>query len=411
MTVEIRTVEHDELPAWQAAMRVGFHQPRADAGRDRAWLDQWAEEVDWARIHGAFDDGRVVATYRSFATALTVPGGEVAADAITNITVSPTHRRRGVLSTLVAADLAAAAERGDAVAILIASEYPIYGRYGFGPATDIADYMVDPRRARFARGGAGEPRLVSPEELVAAAKEVYDVHRRATPGAIERAGRWWERRVGVALAPRDPPATQHCVVAYDERGAAAGVLVYHVEEGWEQWLPRATLHVGELFAVSPEVEARLWRYACEVDLVATVHAEQRGVEEGLPWLLADARAVRASLLSDFLWVRLLDVPAALGARTYPRAGDMVFEVRDALGYAAGRYALRAGPDGAAECSPTQAEPDVAVDVGALSAAYLGGRSLATLAAAGWADERRPGALARADAMLRTPVAPWCATLF
>jgi predicted acetyltransferase len=411
VSVEIRTVEREELPAWQAAMRVGFHQPRADASRDRLWLDEWADEVDWARIHGAFDDGRVVATYRSFGTPLTVPGGEVAAGAITNITVSPTHRRRRLLSTLMASDLAASAERGEAVAILIASEYPIYGRYGFGPAADTASYKVDARGARFARDGAGEPRLVSAEELVEAAAAVYDAHRRATPGAIERGRRWWERRVGLALAPRDVPGTQHCVVARDGDGAPAGVLVYHVEEGWEDWRPRATLHVEELFARTPDVEARLWRFACEVDLVATVHAEQRGVDERLPWMLEDARAVRADLLSDFLWVRVLDAPAALGARTYPRAGEVVLGVRDALGYAAGRFALRAGPDGAAECAATDADPDIELDVGALSAAYLGGRSLVTLAAAGWATERRAGALALADAMFRTPVAPWNATMF
>src|SRR5205807_5236773 len=103
------------------ALRVGFHQARADAGRDRAWLEDWAEEVDWSRIHGAFADGRVVATFRSFATPLTVPGGQVAADAITNITVSPTHRRQRLLSTMIESDLAAAAERGDPVAILVAS--------------------------------------------------------------------------------------------------------------------------------------------------------------------------------------------------------------------------------------------------------------------------------------------------
>src|SRR5256885_9514225 len=154
-------------------MRVGSPHPGADAGRDRLWLEEWAEEVDWARIHGAFDDGQVVATYRSFGTALTIPGGEVAADAITNITVSPTHRRRGLLSTLMTADLAASAERGEAVAILIASEYPIYGRYGFGPAADIADYKIDAHAARFARGGDGEPPLGPPEAHVDGAAAGY----------------------------------------------------------------------------------------------------------------------------------------------------------------------------------------------------------------------------------------------
>jgi predicted acetyltransferase len=411
MAVEIRTVEREELPDWLRALRVGFHQAGPEAENIGEDVEDFADQVDWARIHGAFDDGRAVATFRSYGMRLSVPGGEVVADAITNITVSPTHRRRGLLSQLMVADLAAAAERGEPVAILVASEWPIYGRYGFGPAADIVDYEIDALSARFARGGEGETRFVSPHELVAAAGAVYEAHRRTTPGAIERGERWWRRRVGLAFSPSGPPRTQRCVLAVGAEGTVAGLLIYHVDEGWEDWRPRATLHVDELFAVTPEAEARLWRFACEVDLVGTVKAEQRAVDEQLPWLLADARDVRVRLLTDFLWARVLDVPRALAARSYSRAGEVVLEVDDDLGHAAGRFLLRAGADGGAECAPTDAEPGVSLDAGALGAIYLGGRSLTTLAAAGLARERRAGALAVADAMFRSPVAPWCATLF
>ena len=410
MPVDIRTVERSELPAWQAALEVGFHKSSLAPEHVEPFSEDFAKEVEWTRIQGAHDGGRFVATFRSFATRLTVPGGEVAAGAITNATVSPTHRRRGLLSQMMARDLATAAERGEPVAILIASEWPIYGRYGFGPAADIVNYEVDALSAAFAHGGDGETRLVEPAELAGAAAAIYDAHRRSTPGAIDRSERWWERRVGIDVLRRKPPGTQRCVLALDERGAPAGLLVYHVDENWDDWRPRAKLHVRDLFGTTPAAEARLWRFACEVDLVATVSAEERSVDEPLPWLLRDARAVRQRLKTDFLWARLLDVPAALAARRYLREGELVLEVRDAAGFAAGRFALRGGPDGA-QCAPTDAAADVALDVGALSAAYLGGRSLVTLGAAGWAEELRPGALARADALLRWSVDPWCATMF
>ncbi|HEY3187966.1 MAG TPA: GNAT family N-acetyltransferase [Solirubrobacteraceae bacterium] len=410
MAVAIRTVERSELLAWQAVLDVGFHQASLAPERAEAVAEDFAQEVEWPRIQGAFDDGRVVATFRSFATRLTVPGGEVASAAITNVTVSPTHRRRGLLSRMMAGDLAAARQRGEPVAILIASEWPIYGRYGFGPAADIVNFEVDALSAGFAREGDGETRLVEPAELAAAGPAVYEAHRRSTPGAIERPERWWRQRTGVDPVRREPPVTQRCALALDAGGAPAGLLVYHVDEGWDDWRPRAKLHVRDLFGATPAAEARLWRFACEVDLVATVHADERSVDEPLPWLLRDARAVRQRLKTDFLWARVLDVPAALAARRYLREGELVLEVRDAAGLAAGRFALRGGPDGA-ECEPTAAAAEVELDVGALSAAYLGGRSLLTLAAAGWAQELRPGALARADAMLHSPVAPWCATMF
>src|SRR4051794_37909260 len=410
MTLEIRMVERDELGGWLAALRVGFHQGTPE---DReAGEEDFAGQVDWSRMAGAFDDGRVVATFRSYAMSVCVPGGrQVVADAITNITVSPTHRRRGLLRQMMAADLAAAAERGEPLAILVASEWPIYGRYGFGPAADIVNYEIDARAARFAVGGAGEPRLVEPSELVDAAVRIYAEHHRTVAGAIERSEHWWCQRVGPGFSTRPPPATQRCVVVDDAGGAPAGVLVYHVEAQWDAWRPRSTLHVTDLFATTPEAEARLWRFACEVDLVARVVAEGRAVDERVPWLLADARDVSVRSAADFLWARVLDAPAALAARAYARPGEVVLEVGDELGHAAGRFALRAGDDGAADCEATSAEADLELSVGALGAAYFGGRSLTTLAAAGWARELRPGALARADAMLRTPVAPWCATLF
>jgi predicted acetyltransferase len=409
MAVETRPIERDELDAWEASVRVGFHLPELAPDDARARAAHFAGEIDFARTWGAFDGGRVVATFRSFATELTVPGGHVAADALTNVTVAPTHRRRGLLSTLMRDDLAAARDRGEAVAILIASEWPIYGRYGFGPATDIVEIELDARAAHFAVPGDGEVTLVGPDELRPAAPEIYDAHRRATPGAIERSGPWWDRRLGLVEAFDAEPMRRY-VLARGADGAPSGLLVYSVESRWESWRPDGTLTVDELFALDAATAARLWRVCAEVDLMVRVRADQRAPHDPLPLLLTDARAVRQRYRTDFLWVRPLDVRAALEARRYACEDALVLEVDDPLGLAAGRFALEGSPDGA-RCTPTGAPPDLVLRCGALGAAYLGGASLVTLEAAGWLREERPGALARADAMLGWPVAPWCATLF
>src|SRR4051794_13304688 len=389
MAVDIRSIGPDDLSAWDAAMRVGFHQPEPAPEARRARDAHFGAEMDWPRAFGAFDDGRVAATFRSFATELTVPGGVVTADAITNVTVAPTHRRRGILSTLMRNDLAAAAGRGEPVAILVATEWPIYGRYGFGPAVDLQELELDTRAARFAVEGDGEVALVAPEELREAAPAIYEAHRRATPGAIERSGAWWDRRLGLADG-FDADASRRYVLARDAGGAPSGLLVYTVEGRWDRWRPDSRLTVDELFAVEPASDARLWRVAAEVDLVTRVVADQRGAWDPLPLLLTDARAVRQLYRSDFQWVRVLDVPAALGARRYACAGALVLEVSDPLGHAAGRFALDGGPDHA-ECARTDAPADLVLRVEALGAAYQGGASLAALAAAGWIREERPGA--------------------
>src|SRR3954452_8082037 len=411
MAVEIRTVDPDELAQWLRSMRVGFHSPEPSADEEDARAAQFAEEVDFARIHGAFADGRAVATFRSFTTQLTVPGGFVAADAITNVTVAPTHRRQGLLSAMMRPDPAAAAERGEPVAILIASEWPIYGRYGFGPAAEEAEYEIDARGARFAVAGEGEVTLVDAHQMRAAAPAVYEEHRRTTPGAIERSDGWWNRRVGLSQAGWPTfEDTPRFALVHDDGGAPAGLLIYGVESHWDNWRPRGTLSIGELFAATPAAEAGLWRFATEVDLVATVKAGERSVAELLPWLLVDGRAERQRSRSDNFWLRVLDVPAALAARRYGCEDALVLEVEDELGHAAGRFLLEGSPRDA-RCVPTDAPADLWLRAEALGAAYLGGVALSALAAAGWVREQRPGAVARAHALFGWPVPPWCATLF
>jgi predicted acetyltransferase len=174
--------------------------------------------------------------------------------------------------------------------------------------------------------------------------------------------------------------------------------------------PRGVLYVEELVSLTPQAYQRLWQFCCEVDLVSTVNASERCVDEPLPWLMVDARAVRQTARFDFLWVRVLVVCSALSARRYQADGRLVIDVVDPAGFAGGRYALEGGPAGA-RCSRTTESPDLAMDVGLLGSLYLGGPSLRTLAAGGEVDELSPRSLDKADLMFGAQLVPWCSTWF
>lgn len=350
-------------------------------------------------------------TFRSLPTTLSVPGGgSVAADAITAVTVLPTHRRRGMLRSMMNRDLAEAADRGEPIAILIASEYPIYGRYGFGVATEHVTWAIDARAVRFVREVPGSVELIEPAAARTIGPDLHEAFRRTRAGSIARRDITWDVGLGLVTPPGEQPWKGRVVLGRDAAGEPDGLLRYHVEDRWEERIPRANLHVDELLATTLDAEQRLWEYACAVDLVTTVNAPDRPVDELLPWLLVDARAVRCTNRADMLWLRVLDPVVALAARRYATAGRLVIALDDPERWAGGRFALEGGP-GSASCTRTSAGADLVTGVAALGAAYLGGVPWRTLAAAGLVAERRPGALATADAMFTTWPAPYDATWF
>jgi predicted acetyltransferase len=409
MTVQIRTIGPDELPAYTAAMRLAFLTP-SDPAAIAAEVEYRRPRIQLDRTWGAFDGDHCVGTLRSHPFELTVPfGATVSADGVTNVAVAPTHRRRGVLTRMMAEAQRAATGRGDPVSILIASEYPIYGRYGYAPVTEAVAHEIRlPVGLTTPRTGSIE--LVDAAELRRLAPPVYDRFRLARAGALSREPGRWDVDLGLVPRPGRTPWEGWCVLRRNPAGEVDGYLRYHVEGSWNGLLSRVALWVDELVALTPSAYADLWRYCLEVDLVGTVHVRDRGPDEPLPWLLADGRAMRPVERTDFLWLRLLDVPAALAARGYARPGRLVLEVTDPTGHAAGRYALDAGPDGAT-CRPTTESPDLTLPVTALAAVYLGGFRLHTLAAAGQVDEHKPGALAAADLLFLAANAPWCTLWF
>jgi predicted acetyltransferase len=413
----INPVPADAIAGWARTMSTTFlRDPAGPESERRVGL---LERVwDPTRAWGARTDDRWVATLRTEARRLTVPGAggdtrELEVDALTNVTVAATHRRRGLLRRMLEASLRAARDRGDALSILIAAEWPIYGRYGYAPATLAADYVL--RRARPGGTVAGDParvRAVEREEFGALAGPVFAAARRGRAGQIDREGPWWDRTLGLG-GYELPPDLPHNWLVHDGDDGPDGLIAWTAGGDNDGLLPPfGSVETWGLVAANDQAYRNLWSYVSGIDIVDEVRVDNRPVDEPLRWLLPDARTLVMTQHIDFLWLRLLDVPAALQARRYAATDELVLEVldTDVPSFASGRFALRADGDDVA-CAPTDRPADVELHHRALASIYLGGFALGEMRAAGLTRELTSGALARLDAMFRTPLAPWCATWF
>ncbi|OUD01695.1 GNAT family N-acetyltransferase [Streptomyces swartbergensis] len=411
--IDVRPITEAEFTDWLRAVNTGFLRVPVLSGEE---IEGRRERFVPGRYLGAFDGGRCVATFRSFDQELTVVGGaRVPADAVSGVTVHPTHRRRGLLSRMMERDLSAAKERGDVVATLIAAEYPIYGRYGFGPATWTAEWTVDvPRAGLDARwagpADGGRIDLVDGEDVRKLGPDLHARLCRVQPGAIDRDELWWKWNTGAVRV--DPSWKQPFFAVYRSvSGEVEGMAAYEVDDNWgDAKQPLNTASVQWLLGVTPAAERALWEYLCSIDWVVKVKSGWRAPDDLLPFLLPDPRAARITSLADWLWVRILDVAGALEARTYEGEGTLVLEVAGVDGLTGGRYRLEASADGAA-CTPTTESADITLGLVELGALWLGDESAVRLAALGRVREERAGAARKADALLRTSRRPWCPDLF
>ncbi len=406
----VRPITDDELGPFLDVIRTAFLSPPIP---DEAVAVR-RTYIDIERSIGAFDaGGRLCGVARAFATPLTVPGGEVTAGAVSSVGVLPTHTRQGHLTRMMRNQLDDIAQRGEPVAALIAAEYPIYGRYGYGPATEAVALRIDADAATWREAPTGSVEIVDNETFAKVISELYDRARRVTPGHIGWEAVYWEIEAGVTdLHDGEDDKRRHAtkLVWRDDAGEPQAATSYQVDESWVHNRPANTLKCEALVATSARAEHEMLRFLASVDWVSEVTVWLRPVDDPAPLALVDGRAARLDDRSDQTWLRMLDVPAALTARTYATSGSLVIDVDDPLGFAHGRFRLEAGPDGA-ECRPTTADADLTVTAGALGAAYLGGQSWARLADVGWVDERRAGSVARASALFAVPRAPWGAVTF
>ena len=407
MAIVLRPITADEHERFHDTEARGFGDRKGtEAGLA---LDRKVVELD--RTIAAFDGDEIVGTNMSFAFDMTVPGGEtIAAGGVSGVTVATTHRRRGILRQMMTVQLDDLAGRGEPVAILNASESSIYGRFGYGLAQLFQTWKIDSSKAEFRSPVRDDLRLRFVDRDVAAKDlaPIYDAWRRTAAGALSQSDAWWDC---VLAAERSWRGGGDIFVVVCEPGAdhGGGYVIYTVDndhdaQSWE-------LEVRELVAIDPDVEARLWRHVLDVDLVGPVVAEARPLDDPLRWRLVDSRQLQTTRVLDYLYVRLLDIPAAFSARRYPVADELVVDVVDQLRPAtAGRYVIAGDPSGAS-CARTDAAADLTMDVADLGSLLLGGVSARALARTGRIDELVAGSVARSDAFFGWPVAPFCVTRF
>jgi predicted acetyltransferase len=413
MAQTIRPIRPDELTGWFEAFSTAFYIWSSDP---EALADYRRPTLDLERAIAAFDGDTIVGTFRTFPTELTLPGRiQLPVNAVSGVSVRPTHRRRGTLSRLIADDVARSTARGDAASILIASEWPIYGRFGYGPATWKAEWTLRTKAMSFLIDPVGSVEMVRPAAARELVPGIYAAYAAAQPGEIGRPDHRWDVDLGLAEWPGRPRWRGQVAIHRDDAGEPDGFVRFRGEESWgDGGTPDHGMLVDELHGVTTAAEVDLWRFLAQMDLTATIKAENRRAQEPLPWYLADARAARPTGPTEFLWVRPLDVPKLLSARRYDRDGTLVVEVTDTVdgkpGPAAGRYRLEVR-DGIGTCEPTAADPELTIEARQLGAASLGGTGLVDATRAGGAVEHRPGALREADLVFRTAEPPWCSTWF
>jgi predicted acetyltransferase len=404
MSFDVRTVKDlDEFSSAVFAIGQYFGMTPTEERMQR-FLDQITAE----RMHAAWENGAIVGGAAAFAFDLSVPGGDLPTAGVSVVGVYPTHRRRGVLRSLMRAQLDAAHERGEPLAALWASEETIYGRFGYGLASFCGEIKLAHEYTSFAAPfePEGTLRFLEPEEAEEALPPVYERVRAQWPGMFSRNELWWKHREIEDPEERREGAGPKRWIAYERDGSMDAYAVYRHKPGWEEGSTVAELRVLEALAATPTAERDLWGYLLSIDWKANVTASLLPPDHALFLLLATPRRARYRM-GDGLWVRLVDVGTALAGRQYAADGSVVLEVHDEFcPWNEGRWNVEPG-----SAERTDAEVEIALSAQSLGSAYLGGVSFAALARAGRAEELKDGALMRADALFRWDRHPWCPEIF
>ncbi|MER8042976.1 GNAT family N-acetyltransferase [Streptomyces sp. NPDC094032] len=404
MTTELRVLDPAEWDDWYGVLELAFGGvPEADEERKL-----WQELTEYERSIGAWDGDRCVGTAGAFTFRLAVPGGAVVpAAGVTMVSVAGTHRRRGILTSMMRRQLADVRAWGEPLAVLTASEPEIYGRFGYAVAAYSARATIDTTRVRLSvpEGTDGVAlRYASPAESLEVCEAVYAKLVAGRPGMLERRPGWERVALMDPAGDREGASPRQCVLA-ERDGEVVGYARYAVKPEWSFNGSDGSVLLHDLAGLDPAAEAALWRFLCSVDLTSRVRIHSRPVDDAWLHLVSDVRRCEVTV-RDGLHVRLVDVGAALEARTYQAGVDVVFEVADAVcPWNEGRWRLTGDAKGAV-CVRTDDPADLVLSVRELGSVYLGGNSLVSLGAAGRVREVREGALVEASVAFGAPVAPW-----
>jgi len=320
--------------------------------------------------------------------------------------VLPTHRRRGILSSMMRMHIDQARENGQPVSALWASEGSIYGRYGYGVASLVGSISLERDRAVFKRpvSRAGELRLLDENEALEPFRQVWERVRPTVPGMMSRSAEWWQVR---RLGDFDKGLLPLYRVALYVDGQPEAYAMYRFAETMPMpGVAEANLNVIEAIATSPQATAMLWRYICDLDLVRRIEARLLYASHPLFHMVAEPRRLRLQV-SDAVWVRLVDAATALGARVFAPAGAVTFRLDDEFcPWNEGVYRIEGG-----RAARWDGAPELRLNASTLGSLYLGGVTARQLADAGELEEIAEGAIDRADALFRWPRAPWCPDIF
>jgi predicted acetyltransferase len=394
----LRPVSSDEFEMWARMIANTYGQDRRDAD-----LENERSTIELDRTIAAFDGDSPVGGAAIYSRSMTVPGAVQPIAGVTWVGVSPTHRRRGILTSITRRQLTDLHESGgEPIAVLHASEATIYGRFGYGIASRAAQLEGEKRSMGFRSDvdvGKGVIRLLSSDDARPLIEEVYDRVGIGSVGWLDRPGKFWDARLYDEEHGRDGATALRFAVHEEPGGAATGYAIYRLK-GVED-----TVQVKELTTTTRQAYAAVWRFLIDIDLFPRI-SYYGALDEPLLHLLLDARALRSTVI-DSLWVRLVDVDRALASRRYATPLDVVFEVEDAFcPWNAGRYRLQADGD-SVTCERTQARADLQLSSTELGAVFLGGTAFASLAAAGRVKELQPGAVASCTVAFRGEREPFC----
>jgi predicted acetyltransferase len=407
MEIEIRLCTRAQLPDFMRTLEGAFGHDISGEN-----IEEHLHVMDAERMHGAFDGDALVGTAGVYPFTFTIPGGRVPAAGVTMVGVLPSHRRKGILTKMMKFQLDDAPARGEPIAVLWASEDLIYQRFGYGMASVQGQIDVPRDRAAFLRdeGPIGRTRLIDVDEALKVLPSVYDRVAETQPGMFARTPEWWRYH-----RLRDPEDRRrgggplwHAVLEIEGRPEA--YALYRVFSNWEGGVNTGYTQVEEAMGTSARATREIWRFAFGIDLMERVKAWLLPPDHPLMLSTAEPTRLRFAQVDTF-WLRVVDVPAALGARSYASDDSVVFDVNDSFcSWNAGRHRL-VTDEGRGEVEPASGDPDLLVDVTDLATTYLGAYSFTQLVRAGRVAEAKPGAAARADAMFRTSFAPWCPEIF
>lgn len=393
--------EFIEVDSWAFGMTL-----KADAAASVA------RSIPWERARGLRDTatGQLAAIRSSFAFQMRVPGGGTVPTAgLTWVGVHPSHRRKGLLTEMIADHFERSLARGEHVSTLFAAEPDIYQRFGYGLAAPAYSLKLSRGVKMRPIAGADDLSLTFGDASVeSSGAAVRAVLRRATrPGyQAEVMDGNLEDVLSDLESWREGRERKRFALVEDGEGPVA-FATFARKGNWGDAGPEGVMTVFQWASVNAAATQRLFKGLTNMDLVATIEVGNIAVGDPVVHMITDIRAVLARM-SDNLWVRILDLPGALGARTFASDAEAVIKVTDAqLPQNDGLWRVRiaSGQAHVSREANSDVSPDISASIQELSAAYLGGITLAELAIAGLVsgDARAIGAMSAAWAGLMKPV--------